>query len=217
MFKRLSASFLGIAAFTQCQSFPFANNRQSVYCEGNSQSSKEWPQLKEMSDRVKSAFSATLASSGNSRLYCHGIGVRKVTWFHFHTYAMGVYKNPTSNDVILRLVPTRSSNGSHLKNAFTRLLLAQPSPDVDVVTEFGSWFPTGNLMEGQPMDIHCSLNSDDTTSVTMTTVNDRVLGTVKSKWLNATLLTLYSVTKICKPELIAGLGEQVQNFTVPKE
>jgi hypothetical protein len=187
--------------------------------------------LKGMSTVVVEAFPAVLHN-----LSLAAVGVRRVTWLQFHTYAMGVYLSTAdgSDLSLLRLVPTRSTNGKHLRNAFTRSLdarceekvLADPSKreqHLETVKEFCSWFPQ-TITEGVPLDIHCNMSADQQKCSIKMTCKGVLLGEIvndssAARWIVTELLKFYALPYVEWPmaddspaEMISGMREQVSAF-----
>ncbi|KAI3632665.1 hypothetical protein MIR68_009307 [Amoeboaphelidium protococcarum] len=69
------------------------------------------------------------------KLALKALGVRQLTIFKFNTYVMGLYM-PDSNkggavrEYALRLIPSRATNGSHLRNAFVKMLNQRLQDDI---------------------------------------------------------------------------------------
>lgn len=121
--------------------------------------------------------------AGTSDNFCLlGTGARLITWFKFHTYAMGIYT--TENDlkniklvdfkeesdkisylvhktskIGLKLKSARSTNGNHLRNAFTKMLSDRSksqgfsSENEDAIKRFGTAFPKSTMLVGSEIDI----------------------------------------------------------------
>lgn len=108
-----------------------------------------------------------------------GLGVRQITLFRFNTYTLGLYvteddlKAATQQkldsedakrdfllaqcrEVTLRLLSARSTNGGHLKNAFTKMLTdraksqgVEADEAIDkAIQEFGASFPKSTMQIG---------------------------------------------------------------------
>ena len=101
-----------------------------------------------------------------------GVGVRRVTFLRFHTYAAGIYTKlndqktfpspaalvETSSSLVLRLVPVRNTNGSHLQAAMSRMLqskqptLMQEDPSYkEACDQFAATFPKTSVSKGTEM------------------------------------------------------------------
>ena len=157
--------------------------------------------------------------------------MRQVTILRFNTYSLGVYLDKSriqkasiqkytrevaeslvdqSEEAIVRLVPARNTNGTHLRNAFTRLLedVTKSAPEVtpddkEAINGFVASFPQV-LPQGSELLICCSQKNGNVTVL----FQGIELFRTNSKWLSRGLPLLY-----LDPDrnLIPGLIKQVSD------
>jgi hypothetical protein len=147
-----------------------------------------------------------------------GLGVRQITMFYFNTYAMGLYLSVGdfqraksmrfSNDsdrreyllkdcrqVSLMLLSARSTNGGHLKNAFTKMLsdrarsqaLETDAKVQEAIQAFGNSFPKSTMQIGTQI----AFNIVDGKQVRVSHYGKDIIGDIESEWLASNLLGVY--------------------------
>jgi hypothetical protein len=117
-----------------------------------------------------------------------------------------------SSPFVLRLEPSRTTNGQHLRNAFERLLNEQLNNNQtlfkvhettkEAIMDFARGFPSSQMLPGTPLWISCNPTNGQ---ITMT-YQDRQLIAIQDTWLVQTLAYVYLCDKGC--ELIPGLTRQ---------
>ncbi|KAI1797618.1 chalcone-flavanone isomerase-domain-containing protein [Ganoderma leucocontextum] len=169
-----------------------------------------------------------------------GVGVRTVSFLGIKVYSVGFYadlsssslaipKNATPEEKIdyivknaacvLRIVPTRSTSYSHLRDGFMRAMQARQilcrqrgelSPDEELaiqspLRQLKSMFPNTPLAKHSPLDILATAPSN-----TSRTLIVRDLGSVQSNWLAREFVLAYFEGTGLSPPLKESVIEYVQ-------
>ncbi|KAF8527909.1 chalcone isomerase [Hysterangium stoloniferum] len=174
-----------------------------------------------------------------------GVGVRKVSFLGIKVYSVGFYADldsisrsatfdqkirhvVESSSCVLRIVPTRATSYSHLRDGFMRALQARiilqksrqlltPDEETQIVSpllKFKSIFPNLPLAKGTPLDI---LITTPRRTLTNSTLKDRELivrdlGSISSNWLSQEFILAYFEGDGISPPLKRSVEERLREF-----
>ncbi|KAF9229587.1 hypothetical protein BS17DRAFT_771655 [Gyrodon lividus] len=174
-----------------------------------------------------------------------GVGVRTVSFLGIKVYSVGFYAdlaNPklhipitaTSEEKIqhivrntscvIRIVPTRNTSYSHLRDGFMRALTARIqlaksrgtlSPETELAVQsplrkLKSIFPGTAVAKGYPLDVHLTAPTGDPTHPRKLVFLD--LGSVESNWVAEEFVLAYFEGDGISPPLKKGTIERLHTF-----
>ncbi|KAG6329688.1 hypothetical protein ID866_9402 [Astraeus odoratus] len=174
-----------------------------------------------------------------------GVGVRTVSFLGIRVYSVGFYADLTNPKLnipitatpeekidhivrntacVLRIVPTRNTSYSHLRDGFTRALtsrvqLAKTSGTLSPEAEFAiqsplrklkSLFPTSALTKGTPLDVLVTAPTGDRKRPR--TLIFRDLGSVESNWVAEQFVLAYFEGDGISPPLKKATVERLKTF-----
>ncbi|KAH7340474.1 chalcone-flavanone isomerase-domain-containing protein [Rhizoctonia solani] len=190
-------------------------------------------------------FPTSLKLDGESKMTLLGIGVRKVSFLGMKVYSVGFYadlskvdnkalrqcKSPEecidlliqTTSCALRIVPTRATSYTHLRDAFIRTIQARQAlrrKDGSLTTEreealhtpiqqLKGFFPTAAFKKHEPLHIIISPPTAKPRELQF-----YQLGTVRDDWL-ATEFFLAYFTGTISPPLIEDVKENVEAIWLP--
>ncbi|KIJ21514.1 hypothetical protein PAXINDRAFT_95084 [Paxillus involutus ATCC 200175] len=174
-----------------------------------------------------------------------GVGVRTVSFLGIKVYSVGFYAdlaNPKlhipitatpeekihhivrNTSCVIRIVPTRNTSYSHLRDGFVRALTARVqlarsrqtlSPETELflqspLRKLKSIFPSTAVAKGYPLDVHLTAPTGDLTRPRSLVFMD--LGSVESDWVAEEFVLAYFEGDGISPPLKKTTTERLQTF-----
>ncbi|KAF9243863.1 chalcone-flavanone isomerase-domain-containing protein [Melanogaster broomeanus] len=174
-----------------------------------------------------------------------GVGVRTVSFLGIKVYSVGFYAdlaNPKlhvpitaspeekidhiirNTSCVIRIVPTRNTSYSHLRDGFIRALNARLqlarsrgtlSPETELAVQsplrkLKSIFPTTAVAKGYPLDVHLTAPTGDPTRPRSLVFLD--LGSVESDWVAQEFVLAYFEGDGISPPLKKSTVERLETF-----
>ncbi|KAF8845340.1 hypothetical protein BDN67DRAFT_987051 [Paxillus ammoniavirescens] len=174
-----------------------------------------------------------------------GVGVRTVSFLGIKVYSVGFYAdlaNPKlhipitatpeekihhivrNTSCVIRIVPTRNTSYSHLRDGFVRALTARVqlaksrqtlSPETELflqspLRKLKSIFPSTAVAKGYPLDVHLTAPTGDLARPRSLVFMD--LGSVESDWVAEEFVLAYFEGDGISPPLKKTTTERLQTF-----
>ena len=152
----------------------------------------------------------------NNRFSLFGSGLRQVTILRFNTYAMGIYFDASQvsqlpkmeletfdecmrfteslSCALIRITPARNTNGTHMRNAFTKLFNSLKSNDSEAaivaqendIEQFVTCFP-----QTLPVGSELLIRVEPPQGIVTVLFNGREINSLHSKWLCTRLVSAF--------------------------